>query len=138
MKTYAAVDEFRQVGVNSRLAGASPHTLITMLFEGLLEKLAAARGMTERGDISNRGQAISKAIAIVDSLRASLDFQRGGEVSQNLKSLYDYMELRLLQANSEASAELVNEIANLVHEIKAGWDAIPATGAMGMNQHESV
>jgi flagellar protein FliS len=132
MKINAAVDEFRQVGVNSRLTGASPHTLITMLFEGLLEKLATARGLAERGDISSRGQAISKAIAIVDSLRASLDFERGGEVSENLKSLYDYMELRLLQANTEASSELVDEISTLVQEIKAGWDAIPAQQAAGL------
>lgn len=131
MKPNAALEEFRQVGVNTQMTGASPHRLIAMLFDGLLEKLATARGLMERGEISSRGQVLSKAIAIVDALRASLDQNQGGQLVDNLGSLYDYMELRLLQANSESSTDLIDEVSDLVREIKSGWDAISGETGSG-------
>ena len=79
-----------------------------------------------RGEVSQKGERISRVIDIVDNLRASLNHEVGGELSANLASLYDYMEQRLVEANLSNSTELLDEVAGLLREVKSGWDEIPA------------
>ncbi len=124
MNNFAAMDQFRQVGVTSQVETADPHTLVAMLFDGLLERLARARGYTERGQVPEKGEMLSKSIAIIDALRASVDRSAGGELGQRLADLYDHMEMRLLQANTESDVVAIEEVMGLARELKVGWDGI--------------
>jgi flagellar protein FliS len=129
VKNLAALDQFNRVGVINQVEGASPHTLIAMLFDGLLSRLATARGHMERKQMREQGEMISKSIAIVDGLRASLDHSQGGELAQHLGDLYDYMEVRLLQANSQSDSAAVEDVIGLVRELKTGWNGIDPRAA---------
>lgn len=126
MNRSAALNQYRQVGVQTGITDASPHKMISMLFGGISEKLSYAKGVTTRQDVAKRGQYVSSAIGIIDTLRASLDYQQGGEVAQNLASLYDYMERRLTKANMDGDASIIEEVSKLVDEISAAWEEIPA------------
>ncbi|MCI5107523.1 MAG: flagellar export chaperone FliS [Pseudomonadales bacterium] len=126
MYNQTLLNEYQQIGVQSRVNSSNPHSLVAMLFDGLLEKLARANGALERGDASGRGNSISAAIRIIDGLRASLDTARGGDIAANLSAMYDYMERRLVEANSQADGRIIAEVTSLVNEIKEGWDSIPA------------
>ena len=105
---------------------ASPHQLITMLLDGAIERVASAVGAMERGEIGATGESIGKAISIVDNLRVSLDQQKGGQISENLASLYEYMTRRLLEANATKDTAMLAEVASLLKEIKEAWDQVPA------------
>jgi flagellar protein FliS len=129
MNHFAAMDQFKQVGVSSQVEAADPHTLVAMLFDGLLERLARARGFIERGQVQEKGEMLSKSIAIVDTLRASLDRSRAAELAQPLAELYDHMEMRLLQANTDSDGAAVEEVIGLARELKAGWDGIAGAGS---------
>jgi flagellar protein FliS len=109
----------------SALTDATPHKLIGMLFDGALESIAKATGAITSGDVAARGEAIGKAMTIVDNLRAMLDSERGGEISANLEQIYDYICRRLLQASSEEDPAILKEVAGLLREVKSGWDSIP-------------
>ncbi|MDJ0877693.1 MAG: flagellar export chaperone FliS [Halieaceae bacterium] len=124
MNHTAAMDQFKQVGVNSQVESADPHTLVAMLFDGLLERLSRARGYIERGQMQQKGEMLSKSIAIIDGLRASVDRSADEQLSSRLVDLYDHMEVRLLQANSASDASMVQEVYLLASELKAGWDGI--------------
>ncbi|WIO73448.1 flagellar export chaperone FliS [Porticoccaceae bacterium LTM1] len=125
MNANSALQQYRNVGNQSAVMDASPHQLVAMLFNGALQRIAEAKGHIDRNEVSLKGEKISKAIAIVDSLRASLDHEVGGEVTQNLHSLYDYIESRLMKANLNSSQEILDEVAGLIREVKSGWDEIP-------------
>lgn len=116
---------YQTINIASEVEGASPHRLVSMLFEGAIRQIAVAKGAIERKDQSTKGEAISKTIAIVGELEGSLKDKETNEVSGNLSRLYDYMIRTLTQANIESSADKLNEVANLIIEIKSGWDAIP-------------
>ena len=105
---------------------ASPHQLITMLLDGALERVAAAKGGMERGEVAATGEAIGKAISIVDNLRVSLDKHQGGPIAENLSALYEYMTRRLLEANATKDTAMLGEVAGLLKEIKVAWDQVPA------------
>ena len=78
---------------------ADPHSLITQMIDGAMTRIAQAKGAISRGETGNKAESISKAILIVGSLEGCLDHEQGGELSQNLSSLYEYMSLSLAQAN---------------------------------------
>lgn len=125
MYDYSALKEYQAIDIQSKVSSSTPHSLVAMLLEGVLKKLATAGGAIERNDIAKKGELLSSSIRIIDSLRASLDFERGGELADNLGALYDYMERRLLEANLNSDASIVTEVSALLNQIKEGWDAIP-------------
>jgi flagellar protein FliS len=118
---------YARVGIETGVAAASPHQLIVMLFEGALVAVSSALQSMQTGDIPLRGQAISKAITIIDNgLRASLDKEAGGEIAESLDALYDYMSRRLLMANLKNQPAMLEEVYRLLSELKAAWDGIGA------------
>lgn len=119
------MNAYGQAQINGGVAAASPHKLISMLYEGALVAIATANVELVRGNIAARGAAISKAIAIIDEgLKVSIDMEAGGDLSQNLMALYEYMSHRLLMANLKSDAEALSEVERLLKELKGAWDGI--------------
>lgn len=116
--------QYQQVNTHSGVEDASPHRLIQMLMEGVLQRLAEAKGAIQRSAISDKGEAIGKAVTIVGGLRDSLNKEVGGEMADNLDDLYDYMQCRLLQANIGSSEDIIDEVMALMGTIKTGWEGI--------------
>lgn len=131
MNTATAIKAYAKVGVESGVSAADPHKLISMLYQGALLAIANAKNGIMRKDIPAKGAAISKAILIIDDgLKASLDKDVGGELAQNLASLYDYMTSRLLAANMKNDMAALDEVARLLTDLKGAWDSIrPASVA---------
>ena len=117
---------YQSVAAHSSVAAADSHQLIVMLIDGVLERIARAHGAIDNGAPAVRVQMVYRAIEIIAELRASLDFAAGGEIAVNLGNLYDYCSHRLMKANIETSAPMLDEVANLLREIRSAWIAIPA------------
>ncbi len=125
MNACLAMRRYQQVHVHSSVMDATPHRLIQMLMEGALEKIALAKGNIARNEIAHKGENIGKAISIVGGLQGSLNIEQGGRLAENLNNLYDYMTRRLVIANIQSDETILDEVAKLMLEVKAGWDAIP-------------
>ena len=119
-----ALDQYSQNAVRTGIESASPHRLIQMLMEGALDKIAAARGHMERGEIQPKGQQIGSAISILEGLKSSLDKEKGGDIAQNLEELYLYMERRLLEGHRSNDPSSLDEVSDLLKQIKEAWEAI--------------
>lgn len=124
MNASAALRQYQTVNTRVQVDDASPHRLIQMLMEGALSRLLQARGAMERGQVEQKGPLISKTIAIIGGLREGLDLQQGGELAENLAGLYDYMSTRLFQANVANDVAMIDEVIELLRNIKSAWDAI--------------
>lgn len=120
----SALDQYGQNAVQTGVESASPHRLIQMLMEGALDKIAIAKGHMDRGDTQLKGDQIGCAISIIDGLKSSLDKDKGGEIAQNLDDLYVYMERRLIEAHRANDPALLDEVSDLLKQIKEAWDAI--------------
>ncbi|MFZ6732525.1 flagellar export chaperone FliS [Undibacterium sp. Ji42W] len=116
---------YAKVGIETGVIAASPHKLIVMLFEGAIVAISNASQHLSNGEIASKGQSISKAIAIIENgLRASLDKKAGGEIANNLDALYEYMSARLIRANLDNNDDMLNEVKNLLRDLKSSWEAI--------------
>ncbi len=120
----SALNQYSQNAVQAGIESASPHRLIQMLMEGALAKIAVARGHMERGEIRDKGEQIGCAISILEGLKASLDHEKGGDIARNLEDLYTYMERRLIESNRGNDVSLLDEVTDLLKQIKEAWDAI--------------
>ena len=125
MQTSAAMNQYKGVSVRASVENADPHTLIQMLFDGAMERLNMAKMHMKQENIALKGENISRAISILDGLRTSLDMKAGGDIAENLESLYDYMQRQLLAANIGNKVENIDEVLSLMNEIRAGWTSIP-------------
>lgn len=120
-----ATQAYEQVSLQSKLSGATPHQLISMLFDGVHNALIRAKIYMENNRVAERGEMISKAINIIDNgLRAGLNHEKGKEISQDLERLYLYMSRTLLQANLQNDATLVKHVDELLMNIATAWKEI--------------
>jgi flagellar protein FliS len=103
---------------------ASPHRLISMLYDGVLERLATARSSIARTDVTTKLRSINSAMQIVEHLRVVLDHEAGGNLAERLDALYDYMLRRMTLANATNDADVLAEVSRLVMTLKSGWDQI--------------
>lgn len=126
MNAMMAMRQYQTVNNQVQVGDASPHRLIQMLMEGGLSRMAQARGALERGQTALKGELIGKSIAIIGGLRAGLDAQKGGELAGRLDALYEYMMVRLSDANLKNDVAALDEVVGLLREVKSGWDAIAA------------
>jgi len=125
MNATAAINAYNNVSIESIVNGADPHRLILMLFQGALLEIANAKNGILRKETAAKGKSISRAIAIIgEGLNASLDKSAGGELAQNLSSLYDYMVMRLVAANLKNDITVLDEVAGLLAELTEAWDGI--------------
>ncbi len=126
----AGARAYQSAGAHGQVAAADPHGLVLLLLDGAIERLALAQGQIKRGEIAQKGETLSRTLAIIDTLNANLDTASGGELAENLRGLYDYMSRRLLEANLRSDVAALGEVAGLLKEIRAGWQAIsPAAQA---------
>lgn len=125
MNSLEAMSQYKTVALKSSIEGANGHQLIDMLLKGAGAKVSEAKVAMAGGQIALKGEAVSKAIAIVEYLRASLDPGIDGSFAEQLSELYRYMESRLLQANLRNDAAGLDEVQGLLRELSEGWSGIP-------------
>jgi flagellar secretion chaperone FliS len=116
---------YHQVGVQTMVAGASPHGLVALLFDGFMAAVHRAKGAMRQADIAGKGQAIGHAVRIIDEgLKAALDLKAGGKLAADLSDLYAYVCLRLIQANLNNDEAALDECVTLMTPLREAWQAI--------------
>ncbi len=106
---------------------ASPAELVVLLYEGAVKKLASASskftadGKIPVAKIESFSADILRAQEIITELQVSLDMEKGGQIAQNLMSLYLYFNDELRSANISRSKEKIDFVRNMMSELSATW-----------------
>jgi len=112
---------YQQVRSHGGVESADPHGLITLLMDGALERMVKARAHMQRGETAAKGETISRCIEILGGLRDSLDPKADPAMVERLDALYDYMSRRLLQANIRDDTTLIDEVSQLLQQVRDSW-----------------
>ena len=126
---------YKAVGVETAVSQASPHQLVKLLYEALLQSLGAAKLSMQANDIPGKGRAISKAVRLIEEgLKAGLDESRGGELAANLRGLYDYCTVTLTEANLHSDVKKVDEVISLIQPLAQAWGEIQSEVSAAANR----
>lgn len=128
-RSSVAANTYANVGLETGVVAASPHQLITMLYEGAELAVRMAIKHIQEGNLLKKSAAISQASAIIlEGLRAALDLKQGGDLAQQLDALYDYMSKRLMLAHINNQTAPLDEVLGLLRELHGAWLQIAPTG----------
>lgn len=129
---------YTKIGRDMSVETASPHKLVLMLYDGALLALALAISHLENGNKFAMSEEIVRASNIIaQGLRDSIDAKAGGELADRLSALYDYMNVRLQFANIRGDKAIIEEVSDLLRELKGAWEEIakdPAVVSTSGNQ----
>ncbi len=120
-------DAYRKIGIEHEVTSASPHRLIQMMMERVLDKLSLAKSNMLDERVAQKAVLIGDAIDIVCGLQVSLNHDIDKKLGSNFDALYDYMTRRLLAANLNNDVAAIDEVRTLMSELKSAWDAIEDT-----------
>lgn len=109
----------------NQLTSASPEKTVLMLYEGAIRFIRSAiKELEENNNIPEKSRFLEKTVKIIDHLQSCLDQERGGTIAENLDKLYDYMSIRLTEANLRNDVPKMEEILNLLLTVRDGWKGI--------------
>lgn len=116
------VQSYSNIGLETQVLSATPEELISLLLDGARVAVIKAKLHLDNDQVAERGQAISKAIDIIDTgLKASLDHEQGGEVAAQLAQTYDLILYHLMQANLHADKERLDIAENMLNTLLETW-----------------
>lgn len=115
---------------------ASQEQLLLMLYNGAIKFSKQAKQGLEEEDYELANNKLKRVQAVINELMVTLDMEQGGEIAENLYSLYEYMNRRLIQANIRKDKEIVGEVLDLLTDLKEGWEG--AVKKVKKNTHQNV
>lgn len=118
LKAYQTIN--RESGLNV----ADPHTIISMLFDGVFESVSVAKGAIERGDLAVKSQQLNKAMSILRSLQDSLDMESEPKISANFNDLYAYCIDQLTEVSVSQDCKILDEVISLLKPLSDAWKGI--------------
>ncbi len=114
------VEIYQDAAVTTQSSGR----IVVMLYEGAIKFLKLAINEIEARNPESKGLNINRALDIIHELNTVLDIEAGGEIAQNLRSMYLFMIRHLSNANLKQDADMIREVIGLLEELNEGWKAI--------------
>jgi flagellar protein FliS len=114
---------YKEVSNVSAASEASPAELINLVFDRVIDALKLSVRQIESG--KGCEESSQRAIDLItQGLQASLDFERGGEISKNLASLYDWSVRQIIMARSKNNAALLDAVVAVMSDLQDGWRSV--------------
>lgn len=107
--------------VSNHFEGMSPEKLILMLYDGAVERIGKARDGIREGNIQKRGENLSKTIAIISELNASLESEENNETTRFLRGLYLSILTELPKVSTTNDEEILNRTERYIAGLRKIW-----------------
>lgn len=131
------LNAYRKTSVSAELSVADPYVITKMLYQGLFERLARAKGAIERNDLAMKGKLLGSATAILENLRSTLDFNVNAGIAQSLYDLYTFMLDKVADASVTLNCASLDSAIKVFLPIKEAWDKIPVDAQQEANSMRS-
>jgi len=126
MGAKVAFDEYKR----NKVITASGVELIIQLYDEIMNNIRLVKPILAKGDklsfddVKTKSKALNKAVNVVTALADSLDMEKGGDISTNLSKLYEFINMRLLNANLNNDPVMLDEAVRVLNELREAWVGI--------------
>jgi len=123
---------------NSRVNTISKVGLVVMLYEGAIKFLSLAVHSIKEKQFYEKAQNINKSLKIIEELQNSLNFEQGGEISENLNKLYVFFLKEISTAGMKNNQQSLNKVINLLSEMKQSWEKVENQQAVQLAEQANL
>ena len=126
MNFYAAIKEYENADINSKLEGASKHDFIKIVLEELNKNLKSLKFSIENdGKLSKtKSKSFARIITSITILTSTLDFENGEPIASNLFNLYDFCRREVLDSYKNLTTKGIDDSINVIEDILSAWKEI--------------
>jgi flagellar secretion chaperone FliS len=107
---------------NNSVQTASPGELTLMLYNGCLKFIGLARTAIERKNTEEKNTNLIKAQKIIQELMFTLNMDL--DISKSMMQMYDYINLRLIEANIRSDVKILDEVEDYVTDFRNTWKEV--------------
>jgi flagellar protein FliS len=112
------IDAYRKADVTT----ANKETILLMLYAGAIRFLNKAIDAMKADNKEEKSKYLTKTQDIVVELRATLDFSIGGQIAENLDSLYVFILESLLLGSLENNLTKLEEAQKILKTLHETWE----------------
>ena len=95
--------------------------ILLLLYEKALVSLKFARRGIEENNPRQKGENISRVLAILTEFDCALNREIGGVIAENLAAIYSYATERLTVASIQNDPEVIREVERVLGELYDGF-----------------
>lgn len=115
---------YTRVYKETQIETASPVRLIVILYDIIISSIDQALIHLENKKYDLLNKELSRAQDGLIELIVSLDFEKGGDIANNLYSIYLYCSRRLFEGNIEKNKDMLLEVKNILLKLRDAWEQI--------------
>jgi flagellar protein FliS len=108
---------------------ASPARLVVLLFEHAHSNLLRARRAVQMNNTQDRVVAVGKARESIMELMVTLNMEQGGQIAQNLRSLYAFVLTELSDVARRHDGARLEAVIRIVSELHTAFAAVAVDSA---------
>ena len=99
-----------------------PHLIILKLFDSLINAMNNFVECSKTNEkMEFRSEQFSRSLSILYALQSSLDFEKGGEIANNLFTLYEFTRQKLIEDFRKKSVTGTVKASVLLSGIREAW-----------------
>lgn len=123
---------------NAELQTVSQRDLIVRLYLGAERFLIQAQAAMQNRQIEMAHRSCLRAKDIFNELLMTLNFEKGGDIAEQLKELYVFLIWAITEANLKKDPAKVAELLPIVSTLREAWQSIPDEHASMTSLPEGV
>jgi flagellar protein FliS len=112
-----------------KILDADPVDLVRLLHQHAIACVKEARGHLAAGQIAPRVKAITRAYAVMAELNNALRPDVSPELTNQLRSLYLFVQQQLLDANAQQSEKPLADALGVLTTLLEGWNQLAESAA---------
>ena len=123
-RTYKKMtDAYQTTERNALVETDDPHQLILVMFDALIKSIEIYIDNIEvaNADLELRSKHFSRSLTIIYSLQSSLDFEKGGDIADNLFQTYEFARQMVIGSIKDMDPVGPKRALALLVEIREAW-----------------
>ena len=126
MNYNASMKQYIDNDINSKTTNVNPHKIIEEVLMDLKKNMETLAYSIDHEPIisSVKSRSFSKSLTAIYILQSSLDYEKGGEIAENLYNIYEFCKKGIMQGFTKKNSKFILDAIPPIDEILEGWKEI--------------
>ena len=123
---YLPIKEYADTNKKIKSESNNSHTIVKDILTELKNNISTLSYCLENDTdlMSVKSKAFSKSLTAIYILQKSLNFEKGGEIAENLFKIYEFCRTSILEGYTKKDFKKISNLIPLIENILDGWSQI--------------